>query len=886
MVLYLLCRIQDFKGDFHLDYSYKKSMVLKNTKEKRLSTFLIAVLTASIIFVPYIILSKGYFIFFGDFNVQQIPFYQMCHKMVRQGNFSWNWYTDLGVNFIGSYSFYLLGSPFFWLTIPFPDSFVPYLMGPLLILKFGCCAFTAYLYIRRFTRTPDSARLGALLYAFSGFSVYNIFFNHFHEAIICFPLLLLSMELLITENKRGVFALTVALCSFVNYFFFFGMVVFAVIYFFVRVFSGVIKVKFSRFLVLLFEAVIGVLLSSALLLPSALAVISNSRLSSVLLGWNAITYGKEQIYLNIIECFFFPPDLPARPVFFPGAEVKWSSLGGWLPVFGMSGVFTLFIHKKGSWLKRLIGICIFMSLIPVLNSAFYAFNSAYYARWFYMPILIMCLSSAQLLEDKSVDFSSGYRWTLGVTLAFALVIGLFPQKNSDGKIIYGLYSQSDDYTYVMRFWVEVLIALISLLILFLLLKIRKDNRKNFFKVSTVCVVIISVIYSSFFIACGRSHSYDIKATMIEDLIEGDVYLEDDNNFRIDTYDGIDNTGMYLGFQSINAFHSVVPASITEFYKYLGVERTVASRPDEDLPAIRSLLSVKYLLNRTDGESFLDENDEPKIPGFKYKKTSGGYYVYENENYVPYGVSYEYYVTEEYLKNYSGNQRSRMMLKAVLLNENQIKKYKDCLKNLQDIKSFEEDNETSLSMSNDAMKFDAEKLRNTAAKSFEIDNDGFTAKVTRKNRSLVFFSVPYDEGFTATVNGEPVEIEEVNKGFMAVAVPSGTSTIRFTYNTPGLKLGAYITLASLFVFLIYYLSALVFIKKHPSNTYYPEGELLINKWHKDDIAESEFDFSLDTEEDEYDGIPDIKEIEKAKTIFEADDELSNSGFSVDTDLFDD
>ena len=101
MVLYLLCRIQDFKGDFYLDYSYKKSMVLKNAKEKRLSTFLIAVLTASIIFVPYMILSKGYFIFFGDFNVQQIPFYQMCHKMVRQGNFSWNWYTDLGANFIG-----------------------------------------------------------------------------------------------------------------------------------------------------------------------------------------------------------------------------------------------------------------------------------------------------------------------------------------------------------------------------------------------------------------------------------------------------------------------------------------------------------------------------------------------------------------------------------------------------------------------------------------------------------------------------------------------------------------------------------------------------------------------------------------------------------------
>ena len=54
--------------------------------------------------------------------------------------------------------------------------------------------------------------------------VYNIFFNHFHEAIIVFPILLLALELLITENRRGVFALAVALCAITNYFFFFGMV--------------------------------------------------------------------------------------------------------------------------------------------------------------------------------------------------------------------------------------------------------------------------------------------------------------------------------------------------------------------------------------------------------------------------------------------------------------------------------------------------------------------------------------------------------------------------------------------------------------------------------------------------------------------------------------
>jgi uncharacterized membrane protein YfhO len=94
-----------------------------------------ALVIAAMSFLPFVILNKGYFIFFGDFNVQQIPFYRMAHEAVRTGNIFWNWNTDLGVNFIGSYSFYLLFSPFFWLTLPFPTSVVPYLMAPLLVLK-------------------------------------------------------------------------------------------------------------------------------------------------------------------------------------------------------------------------------------------------------------------------------------------------------------------------------------------------------------------------------------------------------------------------------------------------------------------------------------------------------------------------------------------------------------------------------------------------------------------------------------------------------------------------------------------------------------------------------------------------------------------------------
>lgn len=826
-----------------MTFTERKKTLLQPQKEKKTFTFLGALLTAACLFVPYMVISEGYFTFYGDFNVQQIPFYQMCHQSIRTGDVNWNWLTDLGSDFVGSYAFYLLGSPFFWVTLLFPNSFVPYLMGPLLILKFAFAALTGYLYIRRFTKTAYAASLGGLLYAFSGFSIYNIFFNHFHEAIIAFPLLLLGVELLITENRRGVFALSVAFCAITNYFFFFGMVVFCVIYFFVRLFSNAIKVKFSRFLVFAFEAVLGLALSAALLIPALNAVMGNERISNILMGWNGITYGKEQIYLNVIQCFFFPPDLPARPVFFPEANVKWSSLGGWLPVFSMSGFFTWFKLREKSWLKRVLAICTLCAMVPILNSAFYAFNTSYYARWFYMPVLMIALATVMLTEDKQVDFGSGFRWTAAITIAIVLVIGFFPQKITKDdveKIVFGLYTQSENGVYIARFWITSLIALVCLPMQKLLFETLKDNRKKFYKGAIACVCIISILYGNVFIALGRTHSYEIKDVMIDSLIEGEVYLDDESEYRIDVYDGIDNTGMYLGLPTINAFHSVVSPSIMGFYDYIGVERSVASRPDTDVPAIRSLLSVKYLLNRTDGDSFVDDDGKTLMPGFEYTKTSGKYYVYENQNYVPYGFSYDYYMSYDFCEGYGKNSRSRLMLKAILLTDEQIEKYGDYMTDIKTLQNggYYNSDKVSISITDEAMATDSAALRDTAAESFTVDNNGFTATVTRDKKSLVFFSVPYNNGWTATVNGKAAEVEKVNVGFMAVAVDAGVSEIRFNYKNTGLALGAGVTLGAVAIFIIYLLISWMYIKKHTADTEYPEGEKLLDAWQVDDKEEND------------------------------------------------
>lgn len=832
---------------------------LQKKKDLRLLTFFLGLLTASAFFVPFIINGNGYFIFYGDFNVQQIPFYQHCHEMVRSGQFwGWDWQTDLGANFIGSYSFYLLGSPFFWLTLPFPNSFVPYLMGPLLILKFACAALTAYLFIRRFTARPESAMAGGLMYAFSGFSVYNIFFNHFHEAIIVFPLLLLAMEKFMAEKSRGPLIFAVFLSALTNYFFFFGMVVFVIIYWAVRMLSKSFKFSWSEFFLMLLECILGLTLAAAILLPTVLEVIQNDRLSSVMSGWGAVLYGKEQIFLNVIECFFFPPDIPARPVFFPGAEVKWSSLGGWLPLFGMTGTIAwLQSGKKGTWLRRCLGIFTFMALVPGLNAVFSMLNTAYYARWFFMPILLMCLGTAIALEDTEVNWNSAWRWSAGITAAFILVIGCLPTvDNTTGQITkWGLYTDSAtnpikyiyqvlchavDKSYVvegdfydLRFWITSAIALGSVFAVKLLIPMIKEKKTAVFKPIVALICIISVLYSAFFISCGQSHSYEMDSVMTDALIEGKVSIEKDpdGNFsRVDVYDGVDNTGLYLGLSSINFFHSIVPASVTNFYEFNNISRSVATRPETKYYALRSLLSVKYLLDPEidNSKEFVESDGNTVMPDYTFYSNECGYDIYSNNCYIPMGFTYDCYIDFETLSAYSNERRSQAMLKAMLVEAKDIPKVAPYLDDFKTVYNAGENATGNLpvTFTYDSYRNDCANRKAVSCYSFKTSSKGFTANISMNRDNLVFFSVPWHEGWTAKVNGVATDIFRVNEGFMAVVAPEGACNIVFEFETPGLKLGLIITLATVTLIAIYL--GIVAIKRKMTDTpdpEYPEGDVI-------------------------------------------------------------
>ncbi|MEM1485106.1 YfhO family protein [Oscillospiraceae bacterium PP1C4] len=758
--------------------------------------FLYAFLTAALIFIPFMIWDKGYFFFYGDFNVQQIPFYKLAHEAVRSGDILWNWYTDLGANFIGSYSFYLLGSPFFWLTLPFPTEFLPHLMAPLLMLKHACAAATGCLYLKRFVKDQNYAVIGGLLYAFSGFAVYNIFFNHFHEAIVFFPLLLVAIEELVVNNRRGLFALAVAINAIVNYWFFIGEVVFVLLYFAIRSLSPDWRMSFKKFFWIAFEAVIGVLLAMFLFLPSALAIMGNPRTgaSELLDGWNFWLYWHCQLYPAIVSSAFFPPDLPSRPNLFPDRGAKWASLSAWLPFFGMTGVIA-YLKSKRDWLRRILLISFLCALVPGLNSMFVLFNSSYYARWFYMPVLFMALATVIALENHSIDLMYGFRWTAAITAGTAAILAITPTIESADKITFGLTKYPD------RFAAIAVISLLGLAALVLIIR-RYRGTKSFTRIITWSLCFVCITYSVAFIGMGKTHSDDTNFIR-EKALQGryELKLPDDTFARSDIYDGMDNLGMFWHIPNIQTFHSIIPVSIMDFYPKVGVKRDVSSKPETKYYQLRPLLSVRWL--------FVEEKepDQDLMPGYELQSTQLGYNVYENQNFIPMGFTYDYYITVRELEQVPEEERAAVLLRAIVLKDEATARNDDIVEHMP-AEYYE-------NLTEDDFFTDCKNRQRTAGSSFVIDNSGFTSTIDLARENLVFYSVPYDKGWTATVNGEPAQIEKVSIGFMAVRAPAGTNTIRFSYTPSGLYLGTLISAGALVLLLAYLLLWRRFGKPDPT-----------------------------------------------------------------------
>lgn len=775
----------------------------KQEKKYYQKAFLVALVMAVVMFLPLIIVDRGYFIFYGDYNAQQIPFFKMCVRAVHEGLSAWDWHTDLGANFVGSYSYYTLGSPFFWFMCLFPASWSEYLMAPLLCVKIALFSLFAFMYIRRFVSKPQTALIGGILYAFSSFNLYNIFFQ-FQDAIIWFPLLLIGLEEAVINKRHVVFALTVAINCLANYFFFIGDCVFLVIYFLVR--YGMDKrfvLNVKGFVCLAFESIVGVMIAGVLFIPSIYQVLDVPRSTNMLTDWSFLFYGNEQRYGLILESMFFPPEVAARNAMFTEANAKWSSVAIYLPLFGMAGVIAFVKGAKGHWARVLLPICLLFAMVPGLNASFTMFNNNFYTRWFYMPELICCLATVYTLEHEELDLKLGMRAcaVCVAVMSTLAVLAPFSKKitNSEGKedsILVLRMMLDGDKAMSPAVWVMLFTATAFLVILWLVIRMRKKVSVNvFLKRVTAVTIFCSLMLGYYFLGYGRI--IGPKVGRYNKMVDARFNIDDSDFYRIEGVDETNNVNMFWNMGSLKSFTSIVPGSTFEMYELVrpmskNSARSVNSAPETNRYALRAFTRVKYIMIPQDMSDSRRKTVLDDLAIYEYMNTQGFYDVYKTDYALPMGFAYDSY----FLKGEAeGNKKvDNLMVRCAILTDEQAEKYKDILTH---------DNESAWDISLEQFKIDAQRRIDSGVKQFSINKKGFTATSDYDSEKLVVFSVPWCKGWSATVNGSPVEIDKINAGLCGIRVPEGICEISFEYETPGMKYGVIATIAGILLLAAYF-----------------------------------------------------------------------------------
>lgn len=92
------------------------------------------------------------------------------------------------------------------------------------------------------------------------------------------------------------------------------------------------------------------------------------------------------------------------------------------------------------------------------------------------------------------------------------------------------------------------------------------------------------------------------------------------------------------------------------------------------------LSVRYTLVPKEK---VEDWEKEKLEGWNLVSSTTSYLIYENENWVPMGFTYDSYITEEDFETVSDTNAGNVLMKALLLTDEQVERYGQMMQNLTD-----------------------------------------------------------------------------------------------------------------------------------------------------------------------------------------------------------
>ena len=438
-----------------------------------------------IFFLPIFIKNQGILIYYGDSFEEFYQFYLGGWEKVHALDFSqFDWSIGLGGNWFAYSDVYLL-SPYFWLTVPFPKSWLPYEMTALNILKLLLTFQFTYLWISKITRNELTRFVCGAMVAFSGWVFFYNHYTNFLDAYLMFPLILYFAECYLQSGKFKGFVLSMCSLTLQTYYFAYMFMPFGCLYGLFRYLMMHEKINIKDLLITALKyfglLMLGIGMAACILLPTANTLFGNPRMEETYGFFDTI--GKFDVF-KIITSLFTPVFSRLNPDYFISVD-KIGDLG-WgygCSLFSLVLFPALFLQLFGMLKKREIR---WMLVFYLLLGVFVLFPTSWLilqgtidTRWFYMIVLLNALSSCFVLDAYQRNEIPKKYLMISIAITLAAIVGLF-------GISY--IKRLNTYDMLKQLLVVLFVECIILVVYFL--GVWK-NRKVLLVVGVVCEILLS-----------------------------------------------------------------------------------------------------------------------------------------------------------------------------------------------------------------------------------------------------------------------------------------------------------------------------------------------------------------------------------------------------------
>jgi hypothetical protein len=769
-------------------------------EQHALSIFLFVLVVVKLVVFRDFVLLKNVYLFkdigSDSINSTYVTLFHIADYLRTDGIPKWSFYEGMGQNLFGVLTF----EPFLGVFYLIGPERVPYAMAFVELAKEILGGLFFFLYLRQIRVTAYAAIVGGLLFAFTGYVILGGGWYIFSYDALCIALLLFAYEKLRTDNTWYLlpipFALIAAYQPFELYLYALLLILYSVVrslettpWQWRQVVQSVLKAGALGFL--------GVLLIAPFFLSNVIQILNSPRV------------GGQASFFNILS------SQPAFKLAPPGQYVSeilrlfsndiqgtGTAFRGWqnyleAPLLYAGLVTLLLVPQCIAVVERrrkivyigLLALCALPLTFPYFRYAFWLFAGDYFRTFtFFVDLALIYLA----IQGLSVVTSERRISVLTVVFSVAVLVFL-------------LYVPAPIYE---RFTVidERLRALVAVLLVIhgvLLIALRAPRLVVVAKLGLLVAIATEAGYFANITVNKRSlvssaelaqrtgfNDYTHEAIGYVDSVDTGFYRVAKDYASGPAIHASLNDGMIQRYQGTTAYHPFNQRGYIDFLQTLDVihagnetETRWAIGPANRL-VLQTITSVKYYLTkRPDQEAF--------GPTYEHLADFNDVHLYRNRYVLPLGFCYDTYVPSSAFAKLSSGLKDQAILKAAVVDDRDAGR----------VTSLQSLQPSSLVESYTINQYDADsRARRQDTLSVQAHSQNhISGTITLAAKRLMFFSIPFDRGWSARVDGKKAELLKLNVGFMGLMLEPGRHTIALEFQPPYLAAGAGISAISLLAF---------------------------------------------------------------------------------------